>query len=183
MYIAETTLIAIALSMDALAVSVAGAACAPKLPKRNALAIAGSFGFFQMIMPIIGWESGEIGCDKISAYGNLAAFAILLAIGGKMIFDSFRRESADASFVYPLCVKALLALAVATSIDAFAVGVSFRCLGRPILLPSAYIGLITFAISTAGLKFGAKIGGGDSRFALAGGLILVGIGVKILAGA
>ena len=181
----ELTFIAVALSMDALAVSIACGISTQKIPQKNAIIIAGAFGLFQAVMPILGWNLSGLGYDFIKDYDHWVAFAILLIIGGKMLFDAFSSKDEclceKKSFANPLQLRTLAILAVATSIDALAVGISFKCLDYPIIMPSTYIGIVTFIISLLGVKFGNKIGCcHDSKFTFLGGIILIGIGVKIL---
>ncbi len=184
MNLAELTFIAAALAMDAFAVSVACGISAQKIPLKNALAIAGAFGLFQAIMPIIGWKISAIGYDVVKSFDHWIAFFILLVVGGKMIYDAFKSEDGDTSktnFADPLKIRTLTILAIATSLDALAIGVSFKCLNRPIMFPSVYIGVITFLFCIFGVKFGNKIGNShDSKFTFAGGAVLILIGIKIL---
>lgn len=180
----ELTFIAIALSMDALAVSVACGISAEKIPARNTFAIAFAFGLFQAIMPIFGWNLSSLGYDIVKDFDHWVAFVILLVIGGKMLWDAYSSDKCECqrqSFANPLKIRTLAILAVATSIDALAVGISFKCLNYPIIYPSIYIGIITFILSLLGVKFGNKIGCcHDSKFTFLGGIILIIIGVKIL---
>ncbi len=184
MTIWELTFIAIALSMDAFAVSIACGISTSNLPTKNALIITFTFGLFQAVMPILGWQLSSIGYDAIKDFDHWVAFIILLCVGGKMFWDAFASKNEDenkTNFTNPLNLKMLSILAVATSLDALAVGVSFKFLNRPILLPSLYIGIVTFLICIFGIKFGTKIGNAhDSKFTFAGGLVLILIGVKIL---
>ena len=173
----ETFLIGVALSMDALAVSLAlGAAENRKLNWGKILLTALFFGGFQALMPLAGWFGGmQIG-SVIQNWGRFIAAGLLGLIGGKMIRD----RNQEQKIVFGL--KELLLLAIATSIDAFLVGISFACLGRNSILPEILlIGITTFVLSAAGC-----IAGKHSRHllgrhgALAGGLMLILIGLKIL---
>lgn len=175
----EIFLIAVALSMDAFSVSAACAISRKKISLRQSLIIAGTFGFFQFAMPLIGWSIGEIAYDYISAFSKWIAFFILAIIGAKMIFDSLRcRQSCTAMF---LAAKTLLMLAVATSLDALSVGILFSCLDSEVMLPSIIIGVTTFIISLMGIKLGNFLGScAGGKFEILGGLVLIAIGLKIL---
>lgn len=179
----ELVFIAIALSMDAFAVSIACGISAPKIANKNAAIVAGAFGLFQAIMPLAGWNLGEFAYEYIAAFDHWIAFLMLALVGGKMVFDGFsKKEEIDECFAYPkLDYRVLFLLAIATSLDALAIGVSFSCAKYPILYPSIFIGLTTFAFSVCGIKFGKRIGSSyDGKFAVAGGIVLVLIGIKIL---
>jgi len=184
----ETLFIAVALSMDAFAVSVACGITSPKLPMKNAFIVALFFGGFQMFMPIIGWNLSELAYNQIQAYDHWVAFLMLAAVGGKMVWDAAgigkkeeQIEKCQKCFANPLDYKMLFILAVATSLDALAVGVSFSCTKQPIFAPSSIIGVVTFLFSIAGLKFGTKIGDKfEGKFTFLGGIVLIGIGLKIL---
>lgn len=175
----EIFLIGVALSMDAFAVSAACGISPKKMSLRHALEIAASFGFFQMAMPIAGWWMGAAIYGLVSSFSKWTAFAILAAVGSKMIFDSLRGE--EPCMVMPLPFKTLMMLSVATSLDALAVGVSFSIVDCPVLAPSAMIGATTFTLSLAGIFAGKALGkSAGGKFAILGGAVLIGIGVKIL---
>ena len=182
----ELVLVAVALSMDAFAVSIACGITAPKIAAKNALTVAGAFGLFQMIMPLIGWHLSELAYEYIAAYDHWIAFLLLALVGGKMVLDGAKgggeSEEGKTCFAHPkLDLRVLFLLAVATSLDALAIGVSFSCAKYPIFFPSVFIGITTFAFSICGIKFGKKIGtANDGKFAIAGGIVLVLIGVKVL---
>jgi len=183
MNLVELTSIAVALSMDALAVSVACGFSARSVPNRNAIIAALFFGGFQAGMPALGWSLGELAYSQIEAYDHWVAFFLLLSVGIKMIWDSFSGGECDCkkSFINPLNYAVLFALAVATSLDAFAVGISFSCRRLPIVFPALYIGATTFIISLAGLKFSSKIGDKfGAKMNLLGGLVLIAIAVKVV---
>ena len=178
----ELLFIAAALSMDAFAVSIACGLSASKIPFKNMAAVALSFGIFQALMPVIGWNLSEFAYEQIKAYDHWTAFFLLFAVGAKMVWDSLRGHGGKKCFAFPLNLKALFALSVATSLDALAVGVSFSCLRLPIIFPALTIGITTFLFCLSGIMFGKGIGrNADSKFTLAGGIILILIGVKILA--
>jgi putative Mn2+ efflux pump MntP len=179
MGLTEIILIAIGLSMDAFAVSIM-LGLSVKKPKLKEYFIPGIyFGFFQALMPFIGYFAGTHFVDKIQHLDHWIAFALLSIIGGKMIKESFSKEEekiAEKPFQF---VKMFL-LAIATSIDALAVGVTFAFFEINIFTAMLIIGSATFLISTGGVKignvFGAKF---KSKAEFAGGLILVALGLKI----
>lgn len=182
----EIILTGIGLSMDALAVSVCKGLSMKKLKIGNTLIIALFFGFFQAAMPIIGWLLGINFKRYIEAFDHWIAFILLLFIGGKMLFDSF--GAADESKENDkkedkINIKELTVLAIATSIDALAVGIAMACLEGGINIAAAVsvIGAITFAICFAGVFIGHKFGSKFEKNAgFAGGVILILIGLKIL---
>ena len=183
MGIIDIILIGVALSMDALAVSVAKGLAVGRPTLRHALCVGLWFGGFQALMPLAGYLLGSAFADLIVAVDHWIAFALLALIGGNMIRDALSKggdgdEAArDASFA----PKAMLILAVATSIDALAAGIDFALLGVNIWVAIAIIGCITFALSAAGFTFGGVLGERFRKGAqIAGGIVLIGIGVKIL---
>ena len=168
----EVLLLAIGLSMDSLAVSVTGGAVLKSnCTAGNIIKIASVLGIFQAGMTVIGYTMG-LGFEKyICAFDHWIAFTLLLYLGGKMIYDSTKEEEEDGKFD-PLCNRTLCGLGIATSIDALAVGIS---------LAISTIGVVTFAISAFGVYFGNRFGKRiDLKLDLIGGLILIGIGTKIL---
>jgi putative Mn2+ efflux pump MntP len=170
--------IGIGLSMDALAVSVTNGCIIRKLKIHHALRIAFSFGFFQALMPVIGWGAGLSFKKYIQPIDHWIAFALLGFIGGKMIYESIAcNEKIKDCLHYPT----LFLLSVATSIDALAVGLSFSFLKVAIITPAIIIGLTTFIMCLIGIYVGNKIGHFfENKLALAGGVILISIGIKIL---
>lgn len=175
-----TFLIAIGLSMDAFAVSVANGVSMKTLRVRHAFMIAFFFGAFQALMPVIGWLAGLRVADFIEQYDHWIAFVLLSIIGGKMIYESFRIKEAEED-PCSLNIGALLVLSIATSIDALAVGLSFAFLKTAILAPVVIIGAVTFVLSFLGVVIGEKIGHlFESKIEFLGGVILIGIGGKIL---
>ncbi len=174
----EIILIAVGLAMDAFAVSLMSGSIVSKMRLRHAVRIAVFFGLFQGVMPLLGWLAGELFAAKIAAYDHWVAFILLAGIGGKMIYESFDEEKEPFD---PLDVAVLFTLSIATSIDALAVGVTFSVLGVSVAVAAALIGVITCAISFVGVKIGATVGEKlGSKVELFGGLVLVGIGGKIL---
>ena len=182
----DNILIALALAMDCFAVSVV---CAVILRRRASgimLRLAFLFGFFQALMPLIGWALTSRFSEQLEAYDHWIAFTMLGLIGGKMIWDSFKEE--DESSLKPEGWGTGLLLAVATSIDALAVGISYACTGYTTLgslaAPLVTIGLVSFLMSIAGHLLGARFGevvNQKVRPELLGGLILIFIGLRILA--
>jgi putative Mn2+ efflux pump MntP len=173
--------IALGLSLDIFAVSVASGFTFQQFRVHHALRMALIFGGFQMLMPVIGWLAGRSISSYISEYDHWVAFALLAFIGGKMVYESFQLED-DKKGQDPFRLVVLLVLAVATSIDALAVGLTFAFLKSSIALPVLVIGAVTFVLSFAGVYLGRKVGHlFERKIELVGGLVLVGIGVKILA--
>jgi len=165
--------------MDAFAVSVASGIAIERLRIRHALRIALSFGVFQAIMPIIGWFAGIGMRDLISGVDHWIAFALLAGVGGKMIYES--RQIREGPTEECMGNMKLLVLSVATSIDALAVGLSLSLLKVAIVWPAIVVGIVTFAFSFAGVYLGRKVGHiFESKIEVLGGLVLIGIGIKIL---
>lgn len=178
MEIITILLIALGLSMDAFAVSIASGAGYKDLHIKHMFRIALFFGGFQAIMPLIGYIAGESFSKYISSYDHWVSFAILAFVGVKMIYESFQIEKAAKN---PAELDTLLVLAVATSIDALAVGFTLSLLDLPVMLNVAIIGIITFVLSMVGVQIGKKMGHiFENKIEMAGGLILIGIGLKIL---
>jgi putative Mn2+ efflux pump MntP len=180
MNILAILLIATGLAMDAFAVSIASGVLIKEVKMRNALTIAMLFGLFQAIMPVIGWLAGiGLGC-LIAGFDHWFAFGLLTIIGLRMIYESFKLKS-KKNKIDPLNILVLFTLAIATSIDALAVGLSLSFLKIAIAQPAVIIGIITFLFSFAGVYIGSKVGHFfEKKIEMAGGLILIGIGVKIL---
>lgn len=182
MGLVELFLIAVGLSMDAFAVSVGKGMGMRKLDMGQALVIALFFGGFQALMPVIGWALGEQFAHYVTAVAHWIAFALLAFIGGKMIWEALRGEvEQEDGPSSRLEIRELLLLAVATSIDALAVGVTFAFLEVNIVSSAALIGVTTFAISFGGVAIGHQFGSRWERpSTIAGGVILVLIGAKIV---
>jgi putative Mn2+ efflux pump MntP len=173
-------LIALALAMDAFAVSISSGITIGRMRVRHALVIASFFGAFQGLMPFIGWHAGQGLKRVVSDWDHWIAFALLVAVGIKMIHDASRARD-DERRADPLNVYVLFVLSIATSIDALAVGFSLSLVDVAILLPVLAIGLITFAMSFVGSYLGAAFGHlFESKIEIAAGLVLIGIGVKIV---
>jgi putative Mn2+ efflux pump MntP len=174
--------IAVGLAMDAFAVSIVTGSVYRELHVKHALRMALFFGGFQAVMPIVGFLAGLGLKGYISAYDHWIAFGLLLFVGGKMIHESLKIESAQKN-LDPSDLPVLLALAVATSIDALAIGITLSMLTASVVVAATMIGLVTFALSYAGVAIGRRFGHFfESRIEIVGGLILIAIGVKILIG-
>jgi len=172
-------LIAVGLAMDALAVSIAKGIVIKHQRRKTALLLASFFGGFQTLMPVIGWLAGTSLKTVIMGIDHWIAFGLLMFIGSKMIYDSIRKE--DVEKEESLSFHSLLVLAVATSIDALMIGLSFAFLQTQILVPILVIGLITFLLSLTGFFFGCSLGRiFGNKIKIVGGLILVAIGMRIL---
>lgn len=174
--------IAIGLSMDAFAVSISSGSRARNQLLRCALLMGLFFGVFQALMPALGWAAGFSLRDLISRYDHWVAFGLLTALGCKMIFEALRAHAdGNSDRTLSLTLRLLLTLSVATSIDALAVGFGFSALKIGILLPVLIIGVVTFVISIAGVVIGHRCGEYlGQKFEFLGGLILIGMGVRIL---
>ena len=166
--------------MDAFAVSITSGITIKRLHINHALKIALFFGLFQAFMPIIGWLAGLSLRDYISAVDHWIAFGLLSFIGCKMIYESITVQSSKKE-INPLNVYVLLVLSIATSIDALAVGISFAFLKVSIVTPVIIIGTVTFLLSYLGVYIGDRIGHFfENKIEIAGGILLIGIGIKIL---
>lgn len=173
-------LTAISLAMDAFAVSISCGISGAKNTSRNALNAGTAFGLFQGGMTTLGWLVGLSFSAWIESIDHWVAFGLLGVIGSKMIWEAFEGENECIELT---SFKMLITLAIATSIDALAVGISFSALKTDIIFPAVLIGLITFAFSYFGVYLG-KLIGCNTRFKkyvnAFGGIILIGIGLKIL---
>ena len=179
----ELVLIGVGLSMDAFAVALCKGLSMRRVNYAHAAVIALFFGVFQAVMPLIGWVLGTQFARYITSVDHWIAFALLGYIGGKMIWDALHEapETAPCAGEGRLDLKELLMLAVATSIDALAVGITFAFLQVSILPAVATIGLITFALSFAGVAIGNRFGTRfEKKAEIAGGAVLILIGAKIL---
>lgn len=181
----EIIIIALGVSMDAFAVSVCKGLSCPEKTKKTALLCGIWFSLFQMIMPLVGYLIGSVFSNYIESFDHWIAFALLLFIGGKMIIEAFSKkdnslenEDEDKN---DLSISKMLILAIATSIDALAVGVTFAMVDTNIFVAIPTIGICTFALSFIGAIAGKKIGEKHRKVAtFIGGLVIVLIGVKIL---
>ena len=178
MGILELFLIGIGLSMDAFAVAVCKGLNMRRIDRRQSLLIAVFFGGFQAIMPLIGWFLGRQFERYITSFDHWIAFLLLSYIGGKMIYEAVKGEESDSG---GCSIRELFLLAVATSIDALAVGITFAFLKVEIFSAIGIIGCTTFVLSLIGVVIGNRFGSRyESRAELVGGVILILIGVKIL---
>jgi putative Mn2+ efflux pump MntP len=172
-------LIAVGLAMDAFAVSVASGIAIKRQRLRNAFKFGIFFGSFQVIMPVVGWLAGLRLKDFVMNIDRWIAFGLLVFIGCKMIYESFKLEEKEEAASYGL--NTMLLLSVATSMDALAVGLSFAFLGVSITTPVIIIGVVTFMLSFLGIFIGESIGHFfERKLEALGGLVLIGIGIKIL---
>ena len=180
MHIAEILILAVGVSMDAFAVSICKGLSVCKVRPRHASLAAAWFGGFQALMPLVGYFAGVAFADIVSSVDHWIAFVLLGIIGGKMVKESFEKDECcctDPDFSF----RTMLAMAVATSIDALAVGVSLAFLKANIWSAVLIIGLTTGAFSAAGIYIGNIFGNRyKSKAEFAGGLILILIGAKIL---
>lgn len=166
--------------MDAFAVSIVSGATYKRLKVRHALRMAGFFGGFQALMPIIGYLAGTAVRHHAELYDHWIAFGLLAGVGGKMIYESFKIEEAEKQRD-PTNIIVLLILSVATSIDALAIGVTLSMVADAVVEAAIIIGVITFGLSLGGVYIGKRFGHFfENKIEIAGGLILIGIGVKIL---
>jgi len=173
-------MVAVGLSMDALAVSVVSGAAYKQLHIKHTLRMAGFFGGFQAFMPAVGYLAGLTVRQYISNYDHWVAFAILTTVGVKMIYESFKIKAEKQTFD-PANLMLLLALSVATSIDALAVGITLSLITNAIAAAVIIIGLVTFTLSYAGVFIGKRFGHFfESKIEALGGLVLIALGVKIL---
>jgi len=172
--------IALGLSMDAFAVSVSSGITIRTIKLSQALKIAVFFGGFQAVMPLVGWAAGRGLRGFISGVDHWVAFGILAVIGIKMIYESFKIKSCEGC-EDSLKIHTLFLLAIATSIDALAVGTTFAFLDLLIAGPVLIIGFVTFFVSLAGVYIGDRFGHiFENKIEIAGGVCLIAIGIKIL---
>lgn len=175
--------LALGLAMDATAVSAARGVATPRIQAKHVLSVALFFGGFQAFMPLLGWVVGTRIGPVVQAWDHWIAFVLLGAIGGKMLWEARSNgdEDEEARGTNLYAFKVMLVLAIATSIDALAVGVTLPMLNAPFALSLITIGVTTAILSAAGLfaghRFGALLG---KRLEIVGGLVLIGLGTKIL---
>ena len=172
--------IAVGLAMDAFVVSIVSGGAYRQLHVKHALRMALFFGAFQAFMPLIGSLAGLSLKDYIANYDHWVAFALLAAVGGKMIYESFKIRSVGEN-PDPSNIFVLLVLSIATSIDALAIGITLSLITSSIALAATIIGLITFGLSYTGFLIGKRFGHFfENKIEALGGLVLIGIGVKIM---
>lgn len=177
----STFLVAVALAMDAFSVSMTKGFTQKDLTKTQILYYGLFFGGFQAFMPIIGYFCGNVIASIVTSLAPIIGFVLLLAIGLNMIRESLSSDEDEISDCFSF--REVTLLAIATSIDAFAVGITIALINDPILISAAIIGIVAFAFSIAGIYIGKRIGNyvGD-KFQIVGGVILILIGIKILLG-
>ena len=181
MGIGELFLLAVGLSMDAFAVSICKGLSMKKATLRAQAICGGWFGGFQALMPLIGFYLGTLFASAIEAFDHWVAFVLLALIGGNMLREAFGGEEETEECGCALSVKTMLPMAVATSIDAMAAGISLAMDGANIWLNAAFIGITTYVLSAVGVKVGAVFGSRfEKKAQLAGGVILILLGLKIL---
>ena len=179
MGITEIIFIGISLAMDAFAVSICKGLSMKKMDFKKAIIIGLYFGIFQALMPVAGYLLGSTFAEFIEKVDHWVAFILLLIIGGNMIKESFENERNKSNDNVDF--KTMLILAIATSIDALAVGITFAFFEVNIVLAVSVIGIITFIMSILGVKIGNRFGDKyQNKAELAGGIILILIGLKIL---
>lgn len=176
----EILVVAVALAMDAVAVSLARGMVMKRPTWRQAMLLAGAFGLFQALMPVLGWLLASWFADAVRSAAPWIAFGLLALIGGKMIRESLEHDD-EGGGAATIPLLQVLTLAVATSIDAFAVGVTFAVLDVAVAPAAAVIGVVTLVLSLGAVFLGARVGERlGSRAELAGGVVLVLIGVRIV---
>ncbi|MBQ9196949.1 MAG: manganese efflux pump [Clostridia bacterium] len=179
MTLIELILLAVGLSMDAFSVAVCKGLALRRVRPRHMIIVGAWFGGFQALMPLIGYFVGERFAERIARYDHWIILILLSFIGINMIREALSGEEEEADAA--LSVKPMLLLAIATSIDALAVGVTFAFLEVRALPAAAFIGLVTFALSAAGVKIGSLFGlRYKAKAEICGGVILILLGVKIL---
>jgi manganese efflux pump family protein len=174
--------LAVALAMDAFAVALATGLALSVMNGRHLFRLGFHFGLFQALMPVVGWLAGLTVQTWIAAYDHWIAFSLLIFVGGKMIYEAFLDHNAEEALERdPTRGWSLIMLSVATSIDALAVGLTLAMLQVSVWVPSLVIGLTAGILTVAGMLLGRRISGAwGKRVEVFGGLVLCGIGFKIL---
>ena len=173
-------IIAMGLGMDCFSVAIGVGASFRVVSLGAVFRLSSCFGLFQFLMPVAGWFAGVSVANIIAGYGHWIAFGLLSLVGGKMIMESYYGK-AKVNATDPTKGLSVIILSMATSIDALAVGFSFALLKMPVLYPSTVIGIVAFVMTVCGMLFGGKLGQiFGKRVEIFGGLLLIGIGVKIL---
>ncbi len=173
--------IAVALAMDAFAVALAAGLSLPALTGRHLFRFGFHFGLFQALMPICGWLAGVSLRTQIESIDHWIAFSLLSCVGGKMLWDAFHKDDEGTVPADPTRGLSLVMLSIATSIDALAIGLSLAVLGIGIWTPALIIGLTAGGLTVAGMLLGRRLGSlWGQRVEVAGGLLLILIGIKIL---
>lgn len=173
--------ISIALAMDAFAVALATGLTLPQLTGRHLFRFGFHFGLFQALMPVCGWLAGISLREQIQAVDHWVAFTLLFCVGTKMIWDAFKQDDDEPRQGDPTRGLSLVMLSIATSIDALAIGLSLAVLGINVWTPALVIGLTAGVLTVAGMLLGRRLGSiWGFRVEITGGLLLIGIGIKIL---
>lgn len=177
----EILLIALGLAMDAFAVSIGAGAVRSRLAPRATFRLAFHFGLFQFLMPLAGWALGSTVAAWLTDVDHWIAFGLLAFVGGRMVAGGLGGEQEAARGPDPSKGATMVLLSIATSVDALAVGLTLAMLGVGILVPALIIGVVTGLLCTLGVSLGARLGQRLGRhMSIAGGLVLVAIGAKIL---
>jgi putative Mn2+ efflux pump MntP len=175
-------MLAVALSMDAFAVAVVSGISIRPLTRRHVVRMAAHFGFFQALMPIVGWGVGSAVHRYIAPVDHWVAFGLLAFVGGKMMIGALFGKEEENPSTDPTAGWGMLLLAIATSIDALAVGLSLAMIRSPIVVPALVIGLVAASITAAGMLLGKRIGAlWGKRVEVLGGAVLLAIGIRIVA--
>jgi len=180
MHLFDIIVIAIGLAMDASAVSMAAAACGYAKDRRAVFRLAFHFGLFQFMMPVVGWLLGTGFVSYVRAVDHWIAFGLLAFVGGRMVREGIA-DTSDCLHRDPSKGLTMVMLSFATSIDALAIGLGLAVMDVNIWYPSVLIGIITCAMSVAAIGIGKRVGAAlGSRMEIVGGIILIGLGLKIL---
>lgn len=182
MGITELLLLAVGLSADAFAASVCKGLAAGKSVNGNAVKAGLWFGSFQALMPVLGFLLGTRFSKYVTGYDHWIIFGLLIVIGGNMLWEPLFDKKGESCPVHnDMSVKSMLPLAIATSLDALAAGITFSFLEIPVVTSSLFIGCVTFTLSAAGVKIGSIFGSRFEKAAkITGGVVLIVLGVKIL---
>ncbi|MDO4436899.1 MAG: manganese efflux pump MntP family protein [Coriobacteriaceae bacterium] len=182
--VVESAVLGVALAMDAMAVTLSNSLCEPDMPLSKKLGMPVAFALFQAGMPVLGYLGGTLIADVIDRYAGVVSFCILAVVGGKMVVEALRELREPESCPATRLTWAMIGMeAVATAIDAFVVGVSFAAEGKNVVLSCGMIGLTTLACCLLVLVLGRKLGEHfGPRAEIAGGAVLILIGVKALLG-
>ena len=173
--------IAVALAMDAFAVAIAVSVTLGKASGRQLFRLSFHFGWFQFMMPVIGWFAGLAVAGWVSAWDHWIAFGLLAVIGGKMIYEALGRAERERPKNDPTRGISLVLLSIATSIDALAAGFTFALIGVDVWYPALVIGGMAAGLTLLGMRIGGRLGlRFGKRIEVLGGVVLIGIGIKIL---
>ncbi len=185
MSFAELFILSLGLSMDAFAVSITNGMCSRSVSVKKSFFVAFTFGFFQAVMPLIGFLTGYLFYAQIQAVDHWIAFGLLAFLGGKLILEGYREKlgSDEACDVDQeiLSVKRILFQGIATSIDALAVGIGLSVIQADVFVSVSVIGIVTFLVCLPAMRIGKKFGTIlNDKAQIFGGVILISIGIKIL---